>query len=94
MRVTVSLLVVGVVLMFASAGSAVPRGDVNVERGLSGGIRSAATAEMMTLVSDLADGSQQLVVIDSRGRSMCVYQISRGQIALKSVQHGRGFCFG
>jgi hypothetical protein len=87
MRVTVSLLVVGAVLMFASAGNAVPRGEANVERVLGGGSRSASTADMMTMVSDLSDGSQQLIVIDSRGRSMCVYQISRGQIALKSARN-------
>ena len=89
MRVTVGALVIALVMMFASAGVAVPRNDGATERVAGGGNRMAATADMIVLSSDLGDGSQQLVLVDPRLKSMAVYHLSRGtgQILLKSVRN-------
>ncbi|MFM2097358.1 MAG: hypothetical protein RIS70_4482 [Planctomycetota bacterium] len=83
-------LAVAIVTLIASSGGAGPRTELNAERNASGsGNRVATATDMMALSSDMADGSQQLILIDLRARSIAVYQVSRGtgQLALKSVRN-------
>lgn len=49
---------------------------------------SGTGSALSTFTSPLADGGQQLVVIDSRRSTVCVYHIdATGEIALKSVRN-------
>lgn len=82
-------MVTAIVTLFASSGAAVPRTEGGADRATNSGNRTAASSDMMALSSDMADGSQQLILIDLRARSIGVYQVARGtgQLALKSVRN-------
>lgn len=89
MRVAVGTLVLVLVSVFASAGLAVPREVISDRSNSGSGHRAAGSLEMLALSSELSDGSQQLVLIDPRDKSLVVYHIARGtgQISLKSSRN-------
>ena len=50
-------------------------------------VPASASSELVTLSNTMADGSQQLTLIDPRSRSLCVYQITTGgELSLRSAR--------
>lgn len=95
MRAAVIGLVVGFLVSGLWWAGALPRPEVYAQRpqpplGTSPpGGRAASNGELIVLSSELSDGRQQLVLVDSRTRTLGVYHVDRGtgQIALKSVRN-------
>jgi hypothetical protein len=68
----------------------VPRGEVYGQQPTTPTVRPLVMSDgLMALSSDTSDGKQQVVVVDSKTRTMSVYHVehSSGVITLKSVRN-------
>jgi len=78
-------VLVGVGLVMATWGSPTLSSPVLAQQGST----QSGNQELIALSAQLADGKQQVTVIDPRARVVSVYHISptSGEIALKSVRN-------
>jgi hypothetical protein len=87
----VGLALVAITLLLVMAfGQNVPVAAQRPQGNVSPGERSSATeVDLQTHSLELADGRQQIVVIDSRTRAMAIYQVDprNGAISLKSARN-------
>ena len=84
MKAAVVGALIGAGMMLAVVGGLAGSSRVEANPAVNGG-----STEMITVSTPLGDQRQQLTVIDTRQRVMCVYQIDNvsGEIALRSVRN-------